>query len=482
MFKAERSETLDKFYDGLTSPTGILLTLGGFFTLTSRNILEVLNLAIDGDDNAILYLFILALTFLAGFRLLQSLVLAKRDYRDIESGISDILIFLTVAAFTSGAAANAVIKVTDPNLVIILLAIYSACSLVGTLNFIRMYLKVSREDTDQFDVAIEKPIQMCNVVVFSLMTAFLVVATLLLRSQGPGEPLVLVAIASIYPLLLVNMLHSQQLTMQPKFLLNNNADSPNTCLDRIESILAANTTEDDVIEIINFAKPKIGLGYRAVKTVRAQRKDIDDVCSRLIDNFSHVFQFVFDNEDALNLKKLLARIMRGGSRFNNLGYMNYRYIVDPIENTKIGLLRIDTPSRVSIYGVYDAFVLPLVAMFSLGTVNIFGPLRRARSIARTQTRLSNKEIRITYLIIFPEFQKRGFGCSVLILLKNAFLKNYTDDYSVNKISLFSRTHNIHALALFKRVGFSIVGSEKPDILAETYEDVGDLVFMSCQKE
>lgn len=477
--KPTRGDNLDTFYDGLTSATGILFTIVGFFALLRKSILTNVSAAFDGDAEAQIHLYIVALTFLAGFRLVQSLLLAKRDYRDIESGLVDIIIFLAVVLFMSGAVINLapMLGIADP--MITVLIIYAVCCLVGTLNFARLYLFVVPQNPDNLDIHIEKPIQLLNTMVFAALTILLAAAVMIMKTRGPDAPELPIVFSCAYPLLILNILHSQQLTMAPKFLLNNAADATQSLVDDLKAALSSNTPDKEAEEILELVRSKAGGNYLPIETVRVSREDIDEVCDTLIHNFSYVYRFLFGVEDEAQAKAVLRKLMRFSSGFGQIGYLNFRFIVNSETKEKVGLFRMETAEEAWIYGIRDMIVLPIVAMICLRTFSIFSIMRRIHKISQTQKSPTRRELRIAYLAIFPKYQNKGYAHSFLHLLKNAFLKNYTDDLIVDKITLYARTKNKRALELFNKSAFLTAKPAVSDVLSKSDNSVGDLVFMSC---
>jgi GNAT superfamily N-acetyltransferase len=78
--------------------------------------------------------------------------------------------------------------------------------------------------------------------------------------------------------------------------------------------------------------------------------------------------------------------------------------------------------------------------------------RRQKELAAMQPGPAHKEIRLTYILIFPEHRSQGHGSSAVRLLINALLWETTNEIVTERITLFVRKANRAAL-LFRRAGF-----------------------------
>src|SRR3954452_20673622 len=103
VYKPADGFSLSAFYDTLLKPHNILLTIIVFVAAINRDLRPLLVKAGAGDSEAILRCLLVLMSVIAGWRLYQSLYLAKRDYSHITSGFGDIAIFLLITLFTAGA-------------------------------------------------------------------------------------------------------------------------------------------------------------------------------------------------------------------------------------------------------------------------------------------------------------------------------------------------------------------------------------------
>ena len=89
-------------YDGITHPATLVVLISAYLAWVNKDLVEHAVRASDGDVKSILHLLLVFLALVVGIRVIHSVYLAKRDYRQLESGFWDVILFLIVLLFTSG--------------------------------------------------------------------------------------------------------------------------------------------------------------------------------------------------------------------------------------------------------------------------------------------------------------------------------------------------------------------------------------------
>jgi ribosomal protein S18 acetylase RimI-like enzyme len=89
-----------------------------------------------------------------------------------------------------------------------------------------------------------------------------------------------------------------------------------------------------------------------------------------------------------------------------------------------------------------------------------GIRERALTIQRLQSDPERGEIRLTYLVIFPSYRRKGDGAAALNMLVGALFRSFTNDIFADKLTLFVRERNDVAVRLFSKIGFKQVGIAK----------------------
>lgn len=449
VYKPADGCSLNAFYDAMTKPHALLILLAAYFTMGNETLPSHINKAtINGDRASILHLFLVVLSLLAGIRLLQSLYLAKRDYPHLEVQFSDILIFLFVLLFTTGAVLNRFSK--NPLAVI---CIYAVCALAGTLNFFNLYRFRIPDDSQNYDYPIEQRIQAVNTFVFALLTVLLTLAASLVYRYGIAFTSVYWLVGATFPLIIFNIVHSSQLTLSPKFLLHNDPDSPKNVIRSFRELLGHicnQQSDDEILDVIYCDHPK---EFKAIKTIRATAGDADIISDALLESFSYIFSYVLKTDNRDGMKNTLIKLVTMNGGFGMLGYMNFYFIIDQNRNQKVGLFKIDTSHKNWMYLLLEPLIQPFVVAISLRTIDVIGIRRRTKSLKLTQPDPKSKELRLAYLVIFPEFRNNKYGETFLHLLKNAFLRNHTNDIISDRITLFVREKNKRAVHVFEKAGF-----------------------------
>lgn len=474
------------FYDGLLKPHAVLLTIIGYLGLAAKNALESASKAAQGDIAAIVYLLILPLSILAWLRVIQSLQLARRDYPHLRSGVMDIIVFVFLLLFTTGVISapfalksQELLRIPEITLLGTLLAIYAACSLAGAANFLYLYLRIP--DVEEYDCPVEQRIQFVNTAIFACLTAALGwAAYLLLLREDYSKQVLCALIGSTWLLLILNLFHSEQLSLLSKFLLHNKPDEPKNQLASFKKAFprAAKGMKDE--DILKAVFPGDAAAFKSVKTVRASSSDAETIAGELVCEFGYIFAYLFNTQDQRRLQRAVALLVRISSGFGALGYMRYYFIVS--EGRKVGLIKIDTHQSCGIRRLPEPLLLPIRLALALRTFRLIGILQRTSQLTAHQRLTRSKELRLSHLIIFQEFRKQGYGQATVTMLVSALLRSVTNEIEADRITLFVREKNTAAIRLFENTGFTRRPVDHTAIDPLATVDVGAAMLMECTKD
>ncbi|HEX2852854.1 MAG TPA: GNAT family N-acetyltransferase, partial [Opitutaceae bacterium] len=323
-----------------------------------------------------------------------------------------------------------------------------------------------------YDYPVERRIQLVNTLVFSYLALALSVSAYLWITHS-GERIIYVLIASTYPLLLINMAHSEELSLMPKFLLKNAPDAPDRLVQRFRADFfraASGMADDDIKKIVSQTTAK---GFKALKTRRARSRDVDRVVDGLLREFGYVFEYIFHTKDAPKLNRAVRALLTVAGGFGSFGYMNFYLLLgaEPGQAPQpVGFIKLETPRRYHLYRCIEVILLPLALAVALRSLRLFGVWQRAQNVAASQEIAEKEEIHLTYLSIFPEFRNQGFGCAAMTMIVNALVHNVTNDVAADRLTLVVREKNLHAQALFRQVGF-VPRSAPAEASADPFSDL-----------
>ncbi|MDR0291031.1 MAG: hypothetical protein LBI06_08865, partial [Treponema sp.] len=313
----------------------------------------------------------------------------------------------------------------------ILYITYVAFSLVGTINFWDLFLTRLKKQEDELDYICERYIQFFNATVFSILTVLLslFVTMTWLNLDATCSYISLATFMCV--LLILNMLHSHELTFMPKIIL---------CNDK----------EDNVIS-----------GFKKLKIGRMNKKDTDKIVDTIIKEFKYVFEYIFDTSDEVTLKRTLRSLVTSCFGFGFLGYMNFYSIKRSDDNREIGLIKMSTLHRCLIYSFLELLFIPIIIISQFGAGKLWQIKKRSTEIKKSQPQLQNKtEFELTYFVIYEEFRKNKYATCAADLLVKALFYSKTNNINCSRLILLVREFNHSALALFKTIGFEEYVSEK----------------------
>lgn len=471
--KRGAGDTMDTLYDTLLKPHTILLTILGYIAiLVKDNPFRHIPGALDGNEISILHLLLILLSVIAGLRIIQCLYLAKRDYGHLRNGFLDVLIFGLVIVFTGGT----VVMGLDGHLLIVLL-VYLLCAFGGALNFFLLYRYRIPRNSEKYDYPIERQIQLVNTWTFVYLTTALAYASYSLIQAGTPTTSCLVAIAITYVPLILNIVHSEQLSLMPKFLLKNDPDSPPYQIKLFRQIFRR--TADDLTdeEIKKLIHKDVSNKFQSIKTVRAKASDVSALAKEILKEFGYIYKYIFGTSDQALLHRALVKLLSVAGGLGSFGYMHFYLLKSG--PTVVGFVRLDTSDKCVFYLWIEILILPFELAKLFGISRLWAILCRSHEVVRTQPEVGQEEIRLTYIFIYSEHQRKGFGGAALRLLINALIYNVTDEIVSDRISLFVRERNKIAEQFFAKAGFRYVNRDDTasvDPVSEI-EAIGPLIGM-----
>jgi ribosomal protein S18 acetylase RimI-like enzyme len=447
--------SLTAFYEALLKPPVVFSFVTAYFVIFHQaNIISKLDKAAKGDGESVLYLSLLFFSIIAGIRIIQSLYLAKRDYQHSKANLVHVLIFGCVVAFTGGGnffLLNGKLP--------LLLGLNLFCAVAGLINFIYLYSFEIPKYREKYDYLIERKIQLCNVVTFLYIVG---VFSFILYSKWIGNTLsdvsISIAVASTYIPIIINIIHSQDLSLRPKFMIHNKPDKPANQVSLFRSTFwrtSANLKDSDILAIIHDDAPE---NFRDIELVRIRPSNIDYIVSVLIDEFWMVYQYIFNTEDRMLVDKALKISMLAAGGLGRYGFLNFYMIRSKGNN--VGFVMLQTSHLCLLYRVYEAVVLPFRLLF-LGCRPLLAAYSKIIDITRIQAEPEEGEICINYLVIYPSHRLQGYGKATINLLIKALIHSINNDIECSKITLFVRESNHVAKSLFQKAGFNLANWIEP---------------------
>jgi ribosomal protein S18 acetylase RimI-like enzyme len=439
-----------KFYDALQEPHAILAVFIGYVGFFKPEIfVQHLNGAASRNSADTLYLVLLVLSFFVTMRVLQSVYLASRDYENLETYLWGVISFACVGVFLGIFTSYSIGKLTS----LTLLMIYVALALIGALNFLYLWRFKIPKKSDFYDYPMEARIQAINTFVFVMVAACLLYAARCVSRDGDvsGSGWMAVVVACV--LIIFNMAHSHQLTMMSKFLFKNDIDAPDKKVEIFKEFFWRESYGVDDYGIKeNFFGMDFGV-FRPIRSVRADKGDVDKIADHLLDRFGYVFEYIFATQSGSRLRAAVVALLTAANGLGSHGYMHYYILMS--EGRAVGFIKLDSFDGSVIYRSLGALILSFRLAMVLGVFSLYGIYRRSKEVACSQPGPEHGEIRITYFLIFPEYRDKNlqYGSYALNLLVGALIRSFTNDIAVEKLTLFVRSGNDKAVRLFERVGF-----------------------------
>lgn len=449
------AHSLHAFYEGLTRPASVVTVLFAYLALINKDdIIFHLTRAVEGDSESLGHLSLLLLSLMAGLRVVQSLLLAKRDYAHLEHGIVDLGIFICVLLFASGG----VLYLAKDNYPAILL-IYTTLAFVGAGNFVRLWGWHIPSDNDSFDYPIERRIQALNALIFSILALLLAWTThSSFRSGGTLGPEMTWTAAIGIILLIVNMLHSEQLTLLPKFLLKNDVLSDVGLRSALQEGLSLQLPRDVDLNALRALLGNHLVGLPSISTVRVAKSDVTHISNVLVKEFGYVFEYIFGTNDIATLSRTLRSLLLAAGGLGRFGYLSFYWVLDE-SGARVALVKFDTNSSNWIYRFIETVEVPVRLVLALHTVRLISLKRRFAAALTGQHSPKPKEVILTYFVTLPGFRRKGYARAAMHLFQSACLYAFTNDIVADKITLFVRSTNRAARKLFTAAGFEVQSRE-----------------------
>ena len=444
-----------QFYENISKPYYIACLFITLFAISYPKLSAGFESLARGDDEGILFGFLFVFTSVVGLRLINSCVLAKRDYSCLESNIAmDIIYFLALITFTSGFVIVSVFSLNIATLrekISVIVAIYAFLAFVGLINFYDLWKRrLIKRSKKEIDIEIELRIQLYNVFVFLFIVIQLTSTFFIIRFRFLDDYIAGILFVSSIILLIINIYISTVLTNRPKFLLHNSKDkqADNELLERAYKLIE-NAPD---LKKLNHQD----LYKKDIKLIRATRDDIPMITKELIRYFGYMFEYVFNESEPKKLEKLIGNLLLCASGLGPHGYLNYYFIVDNNidEENKVGFLKLDCDgTSLLLYNIWYKISFFLCLIRCVGFGNSFDSLRRSKIVNNNRQYRFN-DLELTYLVIFKKYHRKGYGESTVKLLKRALVENRTDRMSFEQIRTITREKNKGGVSFFNNSSFS----------------------------
>ena len=438
-------ETLDFFYKRVLQP--IFILLGVFLSILLTQNLSKIYYSIFEKGNTLDGLLFVSIIFISIFALIrayQSIYLARIDYLTLKKKKFDHITFTAVVIVFSCIE----FIVYNYDQITLIFASYTLIACIATINFWTLYSWRLKNQEDEIDYVCEKKIQCLNFIVFCILTISFLLITVL-RWFDYNETSIYIGLSSVICiLLLINIIHSRELTFIPKIILCNDKDV------------------DDCA------------GMQKLRICRMHKKNAGRIAITLIDEFKYVYEYIFETTDEKILKRIIYHLVKSCHGFGFLGYMHF-YSIEQ-NNKKIGLMKIDTRFKSYIYQSLELLELPIIISTQFGVKKLPIIYKRAKEIISGQPQIQNKkEFELTYFVIYKNFRGRGYGTDAVRLLVNAlFHSEKTNNIDCSRLLSLVREKNEASIALFeKNIGCKRILSktDKNDPLAKN-EKIGNSIF------
>ncbi len=444
--KASESILLSEFYSKALAPVTLLGLIPFWYGILWPKNFDAKFLLDKQRGN--LYGLLIIFTFVMGLRLIQSILLAQQDYRALEAGVKDVVIFLVVLAFTAGGVFR-LFPFGDAQHVSL---VYLGFAIVGTFNFRNIYRTGLAEKREYVDYVIERRIQLVNILTFVLVTISMVcvwiVTSYFPNSLGVAE----CAVILTWPALILNMMHSDQLTLMPRFLFTNAYDARDAVIGRFRILFrgAARALTDEKIrdELLGSEYLK----FQRLSLVRAEQHHVPQLVQLLLDELDYLYEYIFASTDVQAIRNVLNRMLRMYGGFGSMGY-NHFYAITTATGDIAGFVLMDSKSKASVYSWFEWLVLVPLVGWNFGWWSLPKILGNSDLIICLQPQISSREeLCVANLLIARDYRRQGYGTSVVRLLQNALAEG-SNRISAKCILALVRSENAASLALFEREGF-----------------------------
>lgn len=468
---------LSSFYEKMLQPDKLLtVILAQIATMWNQVAAGLLQHVWNGNEKALLYLLLIVFTFVTGARVMQSFYLASRDYQTLQSKPRDILYFLAAIGFTAGGTFW-VVPFDKPEWVALW---YLFLALIGLTNFYDLYNRRLPKRLKQIDYVIETRIQAVNVLTFVHITAAMACTFVAAKWFPQWMALSYAAVASTFPTLIVNILHSGQLTFMPKFLISNAPDAPDQVIKRFRAQFPATAQSWTDEGLRSDLLRKECASYQPVELIRAEREMARQIATLLSAEFGYVYRHILGTENAEILHKALLHMLTMLGGFGSLGFTRFYAVMN--ENSVVGFVKLDCSTECVIYRILEPFAMILRLGPLVGWRALLRVYRNSKAILAVQPVVTDHEVCLAYLIIDREQRSKGIGTSVVRLLRNA-IKDQANDIIATRITALVRKENAAALAMFTREGFrrdgTMDGHAGRDDPFRDVEGVGEPTYLEC---
>ena len=456
---------MQKLYNMLIEPHTIIpLAIGSFYIMTPDDLTNIVLEASQNDSEAKVQLALIALTGCIGLRLVQSMILAKRDYSHLSHGFSDIIFFFTALFFISGAP----IKLM-PSISFIFL-FYGFLALFGVRNFRALYKKRIDIADPKVDFAMEVRIQKFNTLIFFMTSISMFLCFYFYANIPDSSNIIILIIVIVFVLTALNMAHSHELSMRPRYLFSNKSDDPDQILNYFEESLSHAISSE---KLCSFLEDEYRENFREIRLRRALRDDVPYICENLVHEFGYAFRFIFGCFDDDKIKEIIQDFLNISDGFCRFGYQDF-YLIQYKNNQDafetVGCVKLESRDNFVFYDRigYVFAIFKIVRRF--GFKKLISIRKQMKDIVFEQIPNSSRCIMLTYIWIDIKYRNSGFATIALNMISRAVLKHSTNGIFADRICLGVRERNIPAIQLFKTVGFRQIGDTTTGGITESQEN------------
>lgn len=437
----DKERLLVWWYDNMLGPVGVF---GIFTTFVAINkdvfykFAEYIKNNSATEKPAILLL--LAISVFAGLRLYQSLYLARKYYYSVKAVFLDTITFIAAGCFMSGYA---IMHFFDN--IEYLFAIYSAFFILGTANFVRVFMGLD-DPKKNLDYLIGRRVQLINIVTLSIISVICVSITIILFHKINNIIAIYLCLA-ICALFILNMIHSGQLSATPAILLQNKIHDHDEIERYLRHFLGKVLTEKDINEIVNIAETHIKTTHKYLTIDRIKKNDTDHLSKSIAKEFGYSYEYIFGTNDKQKIERVIRSLLKSAFGFGTLGYMHF-YSINDSNNNPVGWMHVETSNKYWIYTLLENLCLPFVIIKQFGFSESFKINERKNELKLTQPTVKKKEFRLSYFVIYEQYRNKKYGMSAVNLLLNALFHSRTNNIEANLLTLAIRESNTFSLRLF----------------------------------
>lgn len=185
------------------------------------------------------------------------------------------------------------------------------------------------------------------------------------------------------------------------------------------------------------------------KIRRAERQDVEQLLTLITDNFSYVYETLFDTSPRLTKRIVRAVLLALGGR-HEWGYQGFYVAADEKTDKALGLIKMETMRKgINFNRIVSRFILAIVLIRHIGLV---GLARTLKNLRNTQSAISPifrpDELYIDYIAVDNKHTGKSIGKELV-----DFACKTAKEDGKDCVALDVRKKNRKALSFFGRQGF-----------------------------